>query len=653
MSVADRIVSGGAKLAQKRAVYDAWLRRPAGRAKKSCAAEIAARFGLSVRTVERYVREISVYGDGGAPRVSVQGRSVWAWDDEALAFLRCFFLAARRDAGGCTVRNAYRWTCREAAAKGWRVGSESSAYKYLANLSPVLTDYAAGGRRALDNRFWILRDLSLLRPFQIVVGDQHRFDFWVRDESGKLFRPECYLWLDMRTRLVYGLAFDRHYSASTVVRALRVGVEHFGKFESTYNDNGSAEKSAWADLVISQLQSYGMRWGDDIANLYKDEESGLYLVCDDEGAVVSYAKDRAEWHARNRRIFAGVKNAKTKPIERFFSTLEQLLRDMVLPGYVKELTLTAPEEEEASRRLEWQQKHGYILTFPEFCACVARAVDVYNTRRHSSLGRSPLEELEAARRAGWRQTYIHPDDVAYIFLDRAWAVVNGDRVRLRGRWYAGPPLTREMVEHNRGSLANLNRRRVEIRFDPDDMTRAWAVDPRGREAIPLHPVEAIDMYDEDAFRREIGLKRSQIRAAAGAFSAMTDGARVLIESARNRPQLDSANPVLPDYALPQDSASAAEPELVGAEKIAARINGELVRAPERQSVYTTERERYVAILTRQADGGDIPERDREFLLAYEEGMDDEDMAYISNFLRARKREKESAPEKTKPEEKER
>lgn len=636
MSVADRIVSGGAKLAQKRAVYDAWLRRPAGRAKKSCAAEIAARFGLSVRTVERYVREIAVYGDGGAPRVSVQGRSIWAWDDEALAFLRSFFLAARRDAGGCTVRNAYRWTCREAAAKGWRVGSESSAYKYLANLSPVLTDYAAGGRRALDNRFWILRDLSLLRPFQIVVGDQHRFDFWCRDGAGKLFRPECYLWLDMRTRLVYGLAFDRHYSAGTVVRALRVGVEHFGKFECTYNDNGTAEKSAWADLVVSQLQSYGMRWGDDIANLYRDSESGLYLVRGDDGAVLSYAKDRDEWHARNRRIFAGVKNAKAKPVERFFSTLEQMLRDMVLPGYVRELSLSAPEEEEASRRLAWQEKHGYILSFEDFCACVARAVDAYNSRRHSSLGRSPLEELEAAKRAGWRQTFIHPDDVEYLFLDRAWAVVNGDRVRLRGRWYAGPPLTREMVEHNRGSLANLNRRRVEIRYNPDNPSRAWAVDPRRREAIPLHPVEAVGMLDADALHREISAKRGQIRAAAGAFAAMTEGARVLVEGARLRPLLDGPETLLPDYAMPQGMDGSGDGGGADLPGVTGRISTEAARSPGLQDVFATERERYCAILARQASGGEIPERDREFMVSYEEGMDDEDMAYISEFLRAGK-----------------
>ena len=76
----------------------------------------------------------------------------------------------------------------------------------------------------------------------------------------------------------------------------------------TYNDNGTSEKSAWSDLVVEQLQTYGMRFGADIADLYKDEESGMYMVRDDSGDVVGYAENQVDWHKKNRRIFAKVKN---------------------------------------------------------------------------------------------------------------------------------------------------------------------------------------------------------------------------------------------------------------------------------------------------------------------------------------------------------
>lgn len=637
MGVAERFLSVSPKLSLKRSVYDSWIRRAPGMGKLAAAAYIAAEFDISVSTVQRYVRELKTYGDGGAPKCRTQGRKLFAWDDAALAFMRSFYLAARREAGGCTARNAYRRTAEEAQKHGWRIGSESSAYKYLSNLSPVLIEYACGGTRALDNKFWILRDLSLLRPFQIVVGDQHRFDFWCEDENGKLFRPECYLWLDMRTRLVYGLAFDRHYTASTVIRALRVGVEHFGRFECTYNDNGTAERSAWTDLVVEQLQTYGMRWGDDIANLYKDDESGMYTVRDDEGSIVAYAKDRAEWYEKNRRIFAQVKNAKTKPIERFFSTLEQLLRDQCLPGYVKELNLSAPEEEEAARRLAWQKKNGYMLSFSEFILAVARAVDQYNNRRHSSLGRSPVEELELARRNGWRQTFLNPADIEYLFFNRTYAVVNGDRIRLNGKYFSGPPLTQEMVLHNRGSLINLNKKRVEVRYNPDNLDAGvYAIDPRTKEAIVLHQVQAIDMFDADAFRREIQLKRQQIKAASEAFREAAGSRRVLIDNSVSRPYVKSETlaAAIPEYALPTDAAQETEPELAQTEKIAVKISREIKQRPQYQAVYTSERERYTALLKAQHAGTRISDADQEFMLSYEERMDDDDLLYISNVMRA-------------------
>lgn len=639
MSVADKFLSTSPKIALKRSVYDAWIRRSPGLTKQDAAAEIAAQFNISIRTVQRYIDEIRNYGDGGAPRTTRQGRTIYAWDEAALAFMRSFYLGARYEIGGSTMRNAYRKTVEQAKIHGWRIGSESSAYKYLSNISPVLLDYASGGTRVLDNKFWILRDLSLLRPFQVIVGDQHRFDFWCQDENGKLFRPECYLWLDMRTRLVYGIAFDRHYTASTVIRALRVGVEHFGRFEATYNDNGTSERSSWTDLVIEQLQTYGMRWGDDIANLYKDDESGMYMVRDDSGDIVSYAKSQSEWHEKNRRIFAQVKNAKTKPIERFFSTLEQMLRDMCLPGFVKELTLSAPEEEEATRRLAWQKKNGYILSFNDFILNVARAVDMYNNRRHGSLGRSPIQELELAKRNGWRQTFLNPSDIEYLFLNRTYAVVNGDRIRLNGNFFAGPPLTQEMVLKNSGSLVNLNRKRVEIRYNPDNPDACtYAIDPRTKEVIVLHKIKAIDMFDADEFKNQMRIKHEQMAAAKNAFRQITGKTNILIDSRfSNFIEAEKKAADIPEYVLPSDYTEEKKSEklheLAPAEKIAEKINSEIHQAVEYKPVFTTERERYTALIRAQRAGTRISDEEQEFMLDYEERMDDDDLFYISSIMR--------------------
>ena len=191
---------------RKVAVYEDRIKKPAGEPVLACEEKLAAKYGISVSTVRRYIAEINA--NGYHPRTKPkQGRKVYAWDDAALDFLKAFYLAARRDAGNCTMRNAYQKTLAAARLKGWKTGSEQSAYTHLRDIHSLLVTYARGGARALDDIFYIARNLSLLAPFQIIVGDQHIFDYWVHYE-GRYVRPQCYLWLDMRTRLVYGIDLE-------------------------------------------------------------------------------------------------------------------------------------------------------------------------------------------------------------------------------------------------------------------------------------------------------------------------------------------------------------------------------------------------------------------------------------------------------------
>ena len=142
------------------AVYDRFMRRSPLETKSASYIKIAAEFGISVPTVQRYIRKMQqgIFYDTG----SRQGRTVYRWDAEALSFLESFYLAAIKEVGECSKRNAYRATVEEARKNGWSVGSESSAYVHLNQINPAMILLAKGGRRALDNMFYISRDL---RPF--------------------------------------------------------------------------------------------------------------------------------------------------------------------------------------------------------------------------------------------------------------------------------------------------------------------------------------------------------------------------------------------------------------------------------------------------------------------------------------------------------
>jgi putative transposase len=416
----------------------------------------------------------------------------------------------------------------------------------------------------------------------------------------------------MRTRLPYGIAFDRNYNTRTVLRALKMGVVNFGKFESTYNDNGSGEKSAVADYTIEQLQNYGMEFRDE-GDLYRTE-TGAYVVEGADGKMAGVARSRGEWKKQNRRIYANVKNAKAKPIERFFSTLEQILRDMITPGLVIDTTGNAAFEEESPRRLEWQKQNGCILPFEEFARRVVDAIDLYARRAHGTLKRSPMEELKYAVEAeGWRQTKIEDDEIKYLFLERAFATVRDGRVTLAGKQFIGPDLTQDMIRANRGNLAGLNRQKVELRYDPDDPgAGAWAIDPRNSQAISLTPVTPVAMLDDNAVAAALEWKRRNMKAVGETYRSMTSGAQTLFDPRKFKepaePQAAAA------VAAPEPPLSSGEFSALVAEKITAEPN---VRA---RQVFLTPYDRYEALLLAAAQGEKISADDHAFMADYQSKM---------------------------------
>jgi len=151
----------------------------------------------------------------------------------------------------------------EAHRRNWRIGClESAVWWYNKRATPTMRALQKGGMRALDNIMPpILRDYSDLAPFEMLVGDQHRFDFWVvDDDTGKVFRPECFMWQDLRTRLIYGMAFDHHYDAHLCGLALRIGMRVWGCFNAIYTDNGKPELSKYMMGIMAQIREHGMEW---------------------------------------------------------------------------------------------------------------------------------------------------------------------------------------------------------------------------------------------------------------------------------------------------------------------------------------------------------------------------------------------------------
>lgn len=477
---------------------------------------VAYRLGVSPSTVRRMAKDADAYGVAGKPRAA---RARTSFCPEAQAYLKAYYLQALKETGCESKKTAWLALQMKAKEEGWAIGGRSTAYAVLSEISPLHLRYAKEGNRGLDNIFYISRDCMALRPFQIVIGDQHIFDWWVADyEAGTIRRPECYLWLDMGTKLVYGLAFaEKHYNAQTVKEALRFGLYRFGGFEATYNDNGSAECSRATTEVIDDLLRLGMR-SRDVSELYKTAD-GSYAIPGEDGKIAESARTVKDF----RRIYAQVRNAKAKDIERFFRTLETRLEARCLPGKAANPAANAAEDEVERARLERQKGRRELLTERQFAQVVCEEIVAYEQTVHGSLrGMSPREALAAKAKGGWRQRRIDLDLVDFILFERRVCKVRDGRVLLNGSYYIGAPQTASAGRLDDVGLWAYEGQKVEIRFSRYSPDFCLANVGNGPAPVRiLTPVQSQVMLDDGALKEAMAAKRRQMRAVRETFADLT------------------------------------------------------------------------------------------------------------------------------------
>lgn len=600
------------QLAKKRDVAQRLQTRPADVPRSEWIRHVAFYAGVSESTVRRIEKEILAYGLSGRP--SVTGRKGGAFSAPAIDYLQGYYLKAIKQYGACTKESAWRALCAKADQNGWRTGSRSSAFALLKQIPQILLKYAVEGNRGLDNHFYISRDCKALRPMQVVIGDQHIFDWWVADyESGEIYRPQCYLWLDQCTKVVYGIAFDRTYTSDTVKEALRVGLKRCGMFDCTYNDNGSSECSKAINAIVEDLMLNHMAAAD-ISELSRTAD-GEYVVEDEDGNILASAKTQEEWHRTHRRIFANVRNAKAKDIERFFRTLEGILRSFLLPGAVATPGASAAQDEEERARLEKQKENRELPTMDEFIAAVCRAIKEYETERvHTTLGMTPWDYLGQRQKQGWAACYMDDRDIDLILFDRRRAKVNRNRVLANNVEYIGEDLQAADGRILDVGLHRYEGKIVEVRYDRWNPSYAYAIVPCAENPIrPLKAVEAISMLDDAAMERAIASKRRQMAAVREVFKTFTSPVGELTvksDMGRFLAQAEAVQEAMPettDIDLPAEVRKRLEgAEAQPASKVVPML-----------SLHASAYDRYRWCQDMVIQGHALQEKDRRFMASYE------------------------------------
>jgi len=596
------------------------LEVPAGSKKSKWIDQVAARNDLTRKSVYAYIRKFEKEGISGLKHTKGNFGTPKTWSPEALDWwLGLCLKRAHRKIGKDALYDILR---SEAARCGWRIGGYRSAmWWYDKRVCPQLEALQRGGVRALDNVLPpVLRDYSDLAPFEILVGDQHRFDYWViDDDSGEVFRPEGYFWQDLRTRCFYGGAADNRYDAYLCGLALRMGIRLFGAFSSIYTDNGKPELSRYIMGILADMRALGLS-AERTVDLAADIEDGDETV---NPCVILPGTHRK----------AIVKNAKAKMMERTFQSLEALLRDEIrLPGYCKRLTDSGEYQEIDQKEAQHLAAAGKLPTFREFVIAMYQAMDRYNNyKTHRGVLRewawkprpkaaTPMDCLKACWLDGWRPRRLSAEAVDLVFLTR----VNRGRVVDRGRVL----LNNCQYEHD--ALVELHGRRVEVRFDP--MDPEWVlVFLEEKFLCRATAVEYSSMKDRPLASRKIEEKRRRRKAFITRYRELTS--RVPDFRQFGEPAVIEQNAEL--VRLAKEKTGKAETELYRArstEELAAAVARQerlaekpVPRAdagiPERPGWFMNDIDRYKWIVRCETAGGELTEEDRLFKTTYEAAMD--------------------------------
>ena len=260
-----------------------------------------------------------------------------------------------------------------------------------------------------DQRPRIRRTRAGLLPMQLIVGDVHHLDVYVRREDGRLATPKLVAWLDQATMRVFGSLFlpdinpdtnrSRSMTNAHVIASFIDMVKAWGFPSMLYLDHGS--EYSWADFIDDAL---------------KLASNGFQIV--DRSSAIIRAKPY---------------NAPAKVIEGVFGVLERVYFSG-LPGYI------GGDRMKSKVANVGRAPEPFPGTLTDLDRAVQAMIAVYNTERHRRDDRSPADLYHDAVTAGWQRTDLDPFALRVAFSTSETRRVVQGAISVNGRHWTCPEL---------------------------------------------------------------------------------------------------------------------------------------------------------------------------------------------------------------------
>ncbi len=397
---------------------------------------------ISVPSLQRWAR---LYRNGGLDALSVDGRGRSGKANPSEGAVDRYW-KLRLDPRRFTIAHCHRVVAREAIEHKWdwfKSLRRCQVWDAATRDPKELTlRHLGDARYTADHKAYIQSDPESFEPGEAWEADDHTLDVWIRMPSGRVVRPALSAWLDWRSRVLTGYKVVAEGNQDSVLLAFRSGAKQFGLPSVVFVDNGKNFSSyAWRGDRPKRRRCTRDRE-------FVERAEGLFNMLDvDARWVTPYSP-----------------NSKAR-VERFFRTLEeQFLR--ALPSYCG----GSPDKRPVDHKLLIEK----AVTWEEFNAALAKAIEAYNARPHTGEGmdgRSPLQVMQLASRK--RVLDSRYDD----FLMSIWhRPVKVGRLGV-GITYCGKRLTYGAFDP---AVCALQGKQVRVAYDPDDLSQVQVVSMEGR-----------------------------------------------------------------------------------------------------------------------------------------------------------------------------
>lgn len=334
-------------------------------------------FNINCSVLEDWVNKYAEHGvEGLLDRRGGSRVGATTISEEMQNVFKVYYLTDKKP----SIHQCYIATKEVFKAKGMDIPSESSFKRYVHNVIPpeTIALYREGEKYFDDNHLpAVFTDYNAkdLHSNSMWVADHHKCDVLVKYKD-KIIRPWITAFTDFKSRYIVGyIVFPYEPNSDFILDCLAGAVKKCGVPDTFLTDNG------------------------------KDYKSHDLFNADNDYSIVSILKSAVRT--------ALPYNAKAKPIERNFRTIESLCK--MLPSYVGDRPENRPTTMKGTNKMI--ERENKAMDFEEFKNFMDNNINIYHNTVHTGNGmngRTPLETYKASFTAAGMKT-LSEKAISYIF----------------------------------------------------------------------------------------------------------------------------------------------------------------------------------------------------------------------------------------------